>query len=465
MDKQIRLGKLLKKIIPLLVFIVIVFLYGKTVQRDVGYWDAAEMQTVGYTFDIAHPTGYPTYIIITKLLHILFFWITPISLRANFISLVYVVLGLIFFYKNIIFFSKSRLIASSATLAMAVHKDLWQVATYADVFSLHFLFLNLILYVFLTNQKRGFCFPFVLGLSLGNHMTSVFFLPLLGSIFYQLIKRRHYKKLFFQLIILFSTVVLLYSTLWIISITKGQFTSNTNLSQPIELLHYISGSDFAANKKFIARIVTTTNYNSFFTNLYSHFPTTVIPIFLICILTGIIAKPLVFLPVSLTLFFHTNFTLNYQNGYLDRYYIISISLVILIITSIVIRAKRKLKAPAVTVLSLMFLTVFFRGVLANYQNMIQRKDFSSRSWVNNTFNTIEPNGVIFSWWSYSTSMWYMQKVESVRPDIIIVNTGQGEWEKKAELYLAKHPVYFIENITTQKYRLSPVGNLYKLENH
>ena len=34
---------------------------------------------------------------------------------------------------------------------------------------------------------------------------------------------------------------------------------------------------------------------------------------------------------------------------------------------------------------------------------------------------MEPNALILSWWSYSTPLWYVQRVEGRRPDIAIVD--------------------------------------------
>ena len=46
---------------------------------------------------------------------------------------------------------------------------------------------------------------------------------------------------------------------------------------------------------------------------------------------------------------------------------------------------------------------------------------------------MEPNAVIVSWWSYSTPLWYAQRVEGRRPDITIVDDRTRLDENLGEL--------------------------------
>ena len=57
------------------------------------------------------------------------------------------------------------------------------------------------------------------------------------------------------------------------------------------------------------------------------------------------------------------------------------------------------------------------------------------------------NAVIVSWWSDSTTLWYGQKVEGLRPDIFIVDDrtrlddNLGEVWDVINRYLGKRPVF------------------------
>ena len=42
-------------------------------------------------------------------------------------------------------------------------------------------------------------------------------------------------------------------------------------------------------------------------------------------------------------------------------------------------------------------------------------------WADHVLDVMEPDAVILSWWSYSTPLWYEQRVEGKRPDIEIID--------------------------------------------
>ena len=52
-----RLALWLAWLVPLALFLA-------TAYRDVGYWDTGEMDTVPYILGIAHPTGFPAYVLL-----------------------------------------------------------------------------------------------------------------------------------------------------------------------------------------------------------------------------------------------------------------------------------------------------------------------------------------------------------------------------------------------------------------
>jgi hypothetical protein len=48
-------------------------------------------------------------------------------------------------------------------------------------------------------------------------------------------------------------------------------------------------------------------------------------------------------------------------------------------------------------------------------------DVGAQRWLDAAYGAMEPNAVVVSWWSYSTTLWYGQHVEGRRPDIRIVD--------------------------------------------
>ena len=72
---------------------------------------------------------------------------------------------------------------------------------------------------------------------------------------------------------------------------------------------------------------------------------------------------------------------------------------------------------------------------------------SGQCWRRPTRAACRPNAVIVSWWSDSTTLWYGQKVEGLRPDIYIVDDrtrlddNLGEVWDVVDRFLGKRPVF------------------------
>ena len=63
---------------------------------------------------------------------------------------------------------------------------------------------------------------------------------------------------------------------------------------------------------------------------------------------------------------------------------------------------------------------------------------------------MEPDAIIVSWWSYSTPLWYAQRVEGRRPDLRSSTTGRAStrtWETTyvIDANLGIRPVYVIRD--------------------
>ena len=69
------------------------------------------------------------------------------------------------------------------------------------------------------------------------------------------------------------------------------------------------------------------------------------------------------------------------------------------------------------------------------------------SWADHVLDVMEPDGVILSWWSYSTPLWYEHLVEGKRPDIEIIDDrtrldlNLGGLTETIDRYLGQRPVY------------------------
>ena len=71
------------------------------------------------------------------------------------------------------------------------------------------------------------------------------------------------------------------------------------------------------------------------------------------------------------------------------------------------------------------------------------------NWTAHALEVMEPDAAILSWWSYSTPLWYAQRVEGLRPDIAIIDDrtrideNLGSLTDVIDANLGKRPVYVI----------------------
>jgi hypothetical protein len=95
-------------------------------------------------------------------------------------------------------------------------------------------------------------------------------------------------------------------------------------------------------------------------------------------------------------------------------------------------------------------------------------DRAAGDWTDLALRAMGPDAVVLSWWSYSTPLWYAQRVEGRRPDITIVDDrtrldeGLGELADVIDANLGIRPVYVIRSDPAEvaslsaRYQLDPI---------
>ncbi len=198
--------------IPIVLFLIAFSTYLLTLAPTITWRndgaDGGDLITAAYTLGIAHPPGYPVYVILGKLFTLL--PIGDIAYRVNLMSaffaaatipLVYMItLGLCRSVVSLSNHSLSRgggtrapqLGASAAALSFAFSPTFWSQATIAEVYTLNAFFVALVFYLLLkwrdgdgqrratSNDKGGgylLLAAFIYGLSLGNHLSMLMLGP------------------------------------------------------------------------------------------------------------------------------------------------------------------------------------------------------------------------------------------------------------------------------------------------
>ena len=160
----------------------------RTLLPDVAFWDTGEFQTVGPVLGIAHPTGYPTYTLISWIASIVF---TPFGNPAFRVDLLAAVLGsgaAALTALAVMLLTRRAVLGLAAGLALAVSPLGWDIGLAADPHALHLFLAALLLVLLISWQQRQrtaperagrwlFAASVVFGLALGNHALTLLLAP------------------------------------------------------------------------------------------------------------------------------------------------------------------------------------------------------------------------------------------------------------------------------------------------
>lgn len=138
--------------------------------------DSGELITAAFTLGIPHPSGYPTYILLGKLVSYL--PIGTVAYRFNLFSAVCTAIAVFFITHTHIARIPTAPYAALATgLTVAFAPLVWGQATITEVYSLNLALVAMVIWSVM--GKRPFSLiGFLLGLSITTHLTSLLLLPL-----------------------------------------------------------------------------------------------------------------------------------------------------------------------------------------------------------------------------------------------------------------------------------------------
>jgi hypothetical protein len=168
------------------VFVFVLVLYLKTLAptvlylKDPNLLDAVMLQMQVSVLGITHPTGYPTYLMLTHLFTYLPFG-DP-AYRVNLASAVYAALAVVAVYAAGLLLSRRVVAAASGALAFGLGTALWSQAVIAEVYTLNALFVSVTIVALLLwreyrKDRYLLLSAFLVGLCLTNHLTSGLLLP------------------------------------------------------------------------------------------------------------------------------------------------------------------------------------------------------------------------------------------------------------------------------------------------
>ncbi|HEX9043734.1 MAG TPA: DUF2723 domain-containing protein, partial [Candidatus Limnocylindrales bacterium] len=147
-------GRLSAVVVPVAVAGVAFALARAALLPGLGLWDTAELQVVGPLMGTAHPTGYPTYVLLAWLASVVLQPLGEPAFRVNLLAalLAAATAGLVAHLVRRL--TGRPVLALGVGLAVATLPVVWRLGTHADVHGLHGAFLALLLVLLVEWESR-----------------------------------------------------------------------------------------------------------------------------------------------------------------------------------------------------------------------------------------------------------------------------------------------------------------------
>lgn len=171
-----------KAFFALLLLLIVGFVYCQTIAPSLTWanqgTDGGDLITAAAIRGIAHPSGYPLYLIIARGFQLI--PLSDLAFKTNLMSAFFGVLTVLLAYGLLVRIlpgDKAPIAAFFAALIFGVSPLFWSQAIITEVYTLHLFLVVSLSYVFLFFPDRKGLQGFLLGLAVGNHLTAFVFLP------------------------------------------------------------------------------------------------------------------------------------------------------------------------------------------------------------------------------------------------------------------------------------------------
>ena len=466
----------LGRLAPLIVGAAAFIAYLWTLMPGIAFGDWGEMQTVPHILGIAHPTGYPTYILIAWLAELV--PIGSVALRANVLSAVLVASAVAIATTISIRLGVRPIIAIGAGIATAAVGTVWAAATVAEVNPLHLFFAAALLHRALVWEERRRVRDLVIGgllvgLSLGNHLLTVFIAPFIALFVLWAGRREILARPWILLAAVGATLLGLAVYLYIPIAASLSPALPYNHPTSIEAVWWlVSGTQFRGQFDFLSADGPGRFFDSLpaLWDLLVSRATPVLPI-LGFLGLGVLAwrRPAFGLMsiaiLVLGLYVWANY-LRLEHYLLVPWLILGIGAAVGLdaiadgLSTVVsgeanqpdgaspttVAGRRSSVGLAVGGLALVLALALG---LMNWRGADRSGDQSGATYVDAVFSALPPNAAILSEWDASTPLWYGQQVLGMGPDVLVVddtNIVYDGWvtrERRIEDLICERPVFMI----------------------
>ncbi|GAB4546357.1 MAG: hypothetical protein Fur002_21340 [Anaerolineales bacterium] len=169
-----------KKFFSLALLVILASVYALTIAPDITWAnrgaDGGDLIAAAATGGVAHPSGYPTYLILARLFQ--FIPVGTLAFRANLLSAAAGICAAWLVFETVS--ARNGLRAGIlAALGLGLAPLVWSQALIAEVYTLHLFFIALLLYLSETKETPALLYGVAFGLGAGNHLTLLLLLPIL----------------------------------------------------------------------------------------------------------------------------------------------------------------------------------------------------------------------------------------------------------------------------------------------
>ncbi|MBI3750321.1 MAG: DUF2723 domain-containing protein [Chloroflexi bacterium] len=442
----------------------------------VGFWDTGEFQTVLPILGTAHPTGYPTYVLIGWVANLV---LTPFgepAFRINILSLLAVAGAAALTVELVRRLTASLAIGVATGLGLALTPVVWANATRADPHPLHLFFVALILLLLVgweaargsnpaTADRWLVAAAATFGLSAGNHSLTLLLAPPIGlyvlAVEPGIVRRpRFVGACVIALAVAVAGVYLelpirsgllpaplvyarpnTWDGFWYIALAE-QFRGS--LSHPLDDLGRKAADlwTFAQGQLGIAALLVPFGFLATLRRAPRY-----------ALLTGV--------AMVITVVFNAS----YSNADINRYYLgpvlwawtwvamlaaMAVDLIVAVWSALARRGSLGPAMGAASVIVAAALLLPSLQALDAHRRAADRHAATDASlWLDDVLPHLAQDAVVVSWWSTSTPLWYAELVDRRRPDIAviddrtIIDRGYGSANGAISAFLGTRPVYII----------------------
>ncbi len=464
---------------------LIAFVAGSlTLLPGVAFWDTAELQAVGPLMGTAHPTGFPTYVLVGWLASVVLQPFGEPAFLMNLLSTICVAVAAAVTVDLVRRLTGFLALGVAAGIGLALMPTAWAMATHAETHTLHLAFVAILLWLLVAwdDRVRGRDRPqsdsadrgdrylvaaaAVFGLALGNHsLTLLLAIPV--GLYVLAVDPGIWRR--GRLVaacagVLVLTVVLVYLEL---PLRAGPFRAPLVYGTPEtwEGFKYIVLAEQFRDSVDDPFGELPRKFGDLVTRAVTQFGI-LAPLIPIAFIATALRRPRYALLTGTAVAITCFFAASYVNADISRYYLGPALmawtwLAILAAAAIELLAglagdpgdaaywptrptSRRAgeayrvdeahgidgSAPATTwtPTALIAVVVAVAILVPTLLELPQRHaavdashQVEAANWTDHALDVMEPDAAIVSWWSYSTPLWYAQRVEGLRPDIAIID--------------------------------------------